>query len=53
MNSLSIKRQLTSHFSILERGMVEKSLQRYELKLAKRKTKIEAGKRTKEVFHKQ
>ena len=53
MNSLSIKRQLTSHFSILEQYIKDKSYQRYELKLAKRTAKIEAGKRAKEVVYKE
>lgn len=53
MNSLSIKRQLTSHFSILEQCIDDKSLHRYELKLVKRKAKIEAGKRAKEVIYKE
>ena len=53
MNSLSIKRQLTSHFSILEQCIDDKSFQRYELKLVKRNAKIEAGKRAKEVVYKE
>ena len=53
MNSLSIKRQLTSHFSILEQCIDDKSFQRYELKLVKRNAKIEAGKRAKEVIFKE
>lgn len=52
MNSLSIKRQLTSHFSILEQCIDDKSFQRYELKIVKRNLKIEAGKRAKEVIFK-
>lgn len=53
MNSLSIKRQLTSHFSILEHYIKDKSYQRYELKIVKRTAKIEAGKRAKEVIYKE
>lgn len=52
MNSLSIKRQLTSHFSILEKCIKDKSFQRYELKQLKRKEKIEAGKRANIVIYK-
>ena len=53
MNSLSIKRQLTSHFSIMEQCIEDKSFQRYELKLVKRNAKIEGGKRAKEVIYKE
>ena len=53
MNSLSIKRQLTSHFSIMEQYINDKSFQRYELKLVKRTAKIEAGKSAKEVVYKE
>lgn len=52
MNSLSIKRQLTAHFSILEKQIYDKSSQRYEHKLEKRKAKINKGKRVKEVVFK-
>ncbi|MCC9072722.1 hypothetical protein LNQ49_14135 [Flavobacterium sp. F-65] len=53
MNSLSIKRQLTSHFSIMEQSINNKSFQRYEFKIVKRNAKIEAGKRVKEVIYKE
>lgn len=53
MNSMSIKRQLISHFSILEKCIDNKSFQRYELKLVKRDAKIEAGKRAKQVIYKE
>jgi len=52
MNSLSIKRQLTSHFSILEQCIIDKSFQRYQLKSAKNNAKIDAGKRAKRVIFK-
>lgn len=52
MNSLSIKRQLTSHFSILEQCISDKSSQRYEHKLKKKNDKILSGKRVREVIYK-
>lgn len=52
MNSLSIKKQLTSHFSILEKQIFDKSSQRYEYKIEMRKIKISKGKRVKEVVFK-
>lgn len=53
MNSLSIKRQLTSHFIIMEQYTNNKSIERYKLKLVKRDLKIKAGKRVKEVIYKE